>query len=82
MHGTVTNWARSPDFQRAFVALRYYFGARGAALTEGLEGTPLQPAAADVVSGLCHVERDKRAQALGVEPGRPAATLDQRGLWR
>lgn len=82
MHGSVTISAKSPDFQRSFLALSYFWGARGAALTDGLTGTPLQTAAADTLSALCHAERSERARALGLELGRLAAALDQRGLWR
>lgn len=82
MHGPLTVSAKSPDFQRAFVALRYFWGARGATLSEGLEGFALAPAAADTLSGLCHAERQERARALGAELARIAAALDARGLWR
>ncbi len=82
MHESVTDWARAPDFQRAFVAARYYFGARGPALSEGLAAATLQPATADAIAGLCQPERADRARALAVELGRLAAQLDQRGLWR
>ena len=73
---------RSPDFQRSFVAMRYFWGARGTALADAFDGVGLLPAAADVVAGLCHQERPQRAQALGTELGRLAAALDERGLWR
>jgi hypothetical protein len=82
MDGSVTISARSPDFQRSFVAMRYFFGARGAELTDALQGLPLQPPAADVLSGLNHTGRAERAQALGAELARLSAALDQRGLWR
>ena len=78
----VTTSARSPDFQRAFVAMRYYWGARGSALADALEGLGVQPATADVLSGLGHEDRAERARALGGELGRLAAALDARGLWR
>ncbi len=82
MDASVTTSARSPDFQRAFLAMRYYFGARGPALADALEGLSMQPASADVLAGLCHQERGERARALGAELGRLAAALDERGLWR
>lgn len=82
MHGSVTISAKSADFQRAFLAMRYFWGARGAELEGGLDGTTLQPVAASVLQGLTHPERPERARALGVELGRLAAELDARGLWR
>jgi hypothetical protein len=82
MDGSVTISARSPDFQRAFVAMRYFWGVRGPALLDALEGVGVHGATADVVDGLCHAERSERAKALGAELGRLAAALDARGLWR
>jgi hypothetical protein len=82
MTGSVTISVRSPDFQRAFVAVRYYLGARGPALSDALEAAGLQPAAADLVTGLSHPDRGERAKALGSELGRLSTALDQRGLWR
>ena len=82
MTGSVTISARSPDFQRAFVAMRYFWGTRGPALADALEGVGVQAATADVLIGLCHVERTERAKALGAELGRLATALDARGLWR
>ena len=82
MNGSVTVSVRSPDFQRSFVAMRYFWGARGPGLADALDGVGLLPAAADVLAGLCHEERAARAQALGAELGRLAAALDERGLWR
>ena len=82
MNGSVTTSARLPDFQRSFVAMRYFWGARAEGLVDALDGVGLLPAAADVVSGLCHAERAERAKALGTELGRLATALDERGLWR
>ncbi len=82
MDASVTTSVRSPDFQRAFVAMRYYFGARGSGLSDALDGLTLQPATADVLAGLRHEDRAERARALGGELGRLAAALDERGLWR
>jgi hypothetical protein len=82
MNGSVTISARSPDFQRAFVAMRYFWGMRGPALSDALEGFGVHVVTADVVSGLCHAERTERAKALGAELGRLATALDARGLWR
>jgi hypothetical protein len=82
MNGSVTVSARSPDFQRCFVAMRYFWGARGPELGDPLDPVGITTAAADALSGLGHAERAERARALGVELGRLAAALDQRGLWR
>jgi hypothetical protein len=82
MTGPLTNSARSADFQRAFVALRYFWGARGAALAEGLEQLGTQAAAADVMNALSHADRAERARALSVELGRLATALEQRSLLR
>jgi hypothetical protein len=82
MNGTVTLSTRSAEFQRSFVAMRYFWGARGAALTDALDASGLQPATADTLSALCHAERTERARGLSVELGRLATALDQRGLWR
>jgi hypothetical protein len=82
MNGLVTISARSPDFQRTFLAMRYFFGARGAELAEPLGAVGLHPAAAEVSSGLARAERAERARALATELGRLAASLDERGLWR
>ena len=82
MTASVTASVRSPDFQRAFVAMRYYWGARGPSLVDALEGSVVQPATADLLTGLCHEDRAERARALGGELGRLAAALDERGLWR
>src|ERR1041384_2840517 len=82
MNGSVTISARSPDFQRAFVAMRYFWGMRGQGLADAHDGVGLQPAAVDVLAGLCHAERAERARALGTELARLATALDERGLWR
>jgi hypothetical protein len=62
--------------------MRYFWGARGHGLAEALDAVGLVPAAADVLAGLCHEQRPERAHALGVELGRLAVALDERGLWR
>ncbi len=82
MHGSVTSSARTPEFQRAFVALCYYFGARGEALSAGLGTLPAQATTADLLAALRHGERSVRAQALAAELGRLTAALEQRGLVR
>jgi hypothetical protein len=82
MPGSVTISVRSADFQRAFVAMRYFWGARGPSLGEPLEGLALTTAAADALRGLSHTERAERAKALSSQLARVAAALDQAGLWR
>jgi hypothetical protein len=64
------------------VALRYFWGARGPALSEGLEQVGSQPATLDVITALSRDERAERAKALGVELARLAAALEQRSLLR
>jgi hypothetical protein len=80
MNQVVTVSTRSPDFQRAFVALRYFWGARGDALTAGFGSITPQGPAADLLGALGAGSRELRAQALGAELGRLAQDLDQRGL--
>jgi hypothetical protein len=82
MNGSVTISVRSPEFQRSFVALCYYFGARGEALSAGLGSVPAHPSCGELLGALGHGERAARAQALGVELGRLTAALEQRGLAR
>jgi hypothetical protein len=79
MSDSVTVWQRSPDFQRAFLALRYFFGARGESLSDGF-GQALAPAAADVLASLTHDARPERAKALALELARLSAALDKQGL--
>lgn len=76
----VTPPARSPDFQRAFLALRYFWGARGEALAAGLGARSSPADLSDLLVALTHEAREVRARALGVELGRLAAALEQRGL--
>jgi hypothetical protein len=80
MNGLVTSSPRSPDFQRAFVALRYFWGARGNQLSDGFGKLPLCHATADLLQQLSVEERSERARALGAELGRLAAALEQRSL--
>jgi len=82
MDASVTVWARSADFQRSLLALRYFFGTRGEALSDAFGDLPLQPAAAEVLRRLCHAERAERAKTLAGELGRLSSALDERGLWR
>lgn len=82
MSSSVTTVARSSDFQRAFVAMRYFFGARGEALLQPLSTLGVAPAASDVGSGLCKSERGDRAKTLAAELGRLAAALETQGIVR
>jgi hypothetical protein len=67
-----------PDFERAFVAMRYFVGARGADLAEPLG--PSSPVAAETLGRLRHEDRQRRAEALAVEVGRVVRALDARAL--
>ena len=63
---------------RAFVAMSYVLGRRGATLLDGLA----EPSATAVVLAerLGHAERDQRARALAPELGALGAALDARRL--
>ncbi len=63
----------APEFQRAFVAFRYFLGAREAEL-----GKPLGDAsgASALLERLAHPDRQKRAEALASELGRVVRALD------
>jgi hypothetical protein len=80
MTASVTISARSADFQRAFVALRYFFGARDQALAEGFEQVCRVPAATETAAQLAHPDRAVRARALAAELARVAAALEERRL--
>jgi hypothetical protein len=73
-----TNAALSlhPDFQRAFLALRYFLGARGAELLAPL-GSPTAEARA-VLARLDHADRARRAEALALEVGQVLRALEAR----
>jgi hypothetical protein len=64
-----------PDFQRAFVALRYFLGARGDDLAASLGSAP---AAASTLERLSHPDRQRRAEALAAEVGRLVRALEAR----
>lgn len=69
---------RSPEFQRAFVALSYLVGRRDAELL-----APLPDAREDaqaLARRLSHPERERRAEVLARELGRLALSLDARKL--
>jgi hypothetical protein len=80
MHQVVTVSARSAEFQRAFVALRYFWGSRGDALAAGFGSLPPHGQTGDLLSALGDPSQQVRAQALGAELAGLAAALDQRGL--
>src|SRR5258706_4644002 len=67
----VTISIRSPEFQRAFLALRYFWGARGEALSAPLG--ELSEGARKLLAGLDDPERSRRASTLSRELGRLAA---------
>lgn len=65
-----------PDYQRAFVAVRYFLGARG----EGL-AAPLGPEstiAAALEQKLAHPDRARRAEVLASEVGLVVRALEAR----
>lgn len=64
------------------MALCYYFGARGEALSAGLGALPAHATTSELLGALGHGERSVRAQALGTELGRLTVALEQRGLVR
>jgi len=67
-----------PDFERAFVAMRYFVGARGHDLAEPLG--PPSPAVTETLARLRHEDRQRRAEALAAEVGRVVRALDARTL--
>jgi hypothetical protein len=67
-----------PDFERAFVAFRYFLGERGADLAAPLGvGSGV---VAETLARLRHEDRQRRAEALAVEVGRVVRALDARAL--
>jgi len=66
-----------PDFARAFVAFRYFVGARGADLAEPLGRSE---AAARTLERLGHPDRQRRAEALALEVGRIVRAFEERCL--
>ena len=65
-----------PDFQRAFVAVRYFLGARGAGLA-----APLGPGATAGLAleqKLAHPDRTRRAELLAAEVGLVVRSLEAR----
>jgi hypothetical protein len=80
MHQVVTVSARSAEFQRTFVALRYFWGTRGDALAAGFGSLQPHGQVSDLLSALGGASQQGPAQALGAELARLAAELEQRGL--
>jgi hypothetical protein len=68
--------ASDPAFERAFVAMRYFLGARGKGLAEPL-GAP-GPAAAELALALDDEDRSRRAERLASEIGHVARALEGR----
>ncbi|HEY3500746.1 MAG TPA: hypothetical protein VGK73_38910 [Polyangiaceae bacterium] len=77
---TEANGARleQPEFQRAFLALRYLLGARGPELGSPLAA--LTPEARAVLERLEHPDRARRAEALAVEIGQVVRALSKRAF--
>jgi hypothetical protein len=67
-----------PDFERAFVAMRYFVGARGDDLAAALGEQ--SPVVAEALTRLRHEDRQRRAEALAAEVGRVVRALDARAL--
>ncbi|HEV8245545.1 MAG TPA: hypothetical protein VGP93_07245 [Polyangiaceae bacterium] len=67
---------RDPAFERAFVAVRYFLGARGTDLAEALD----QPSttAQALASELNDPDRQMRAQVLASELGHVVRALEAR----
>jgi hypothetical protein len=78
----VTFSVRSPPFQSAFVALSYFWGARGQALQEAVPEAAQQPATRNLLKGLMHPERAERAAALAGALAQLSSELDQARLDR
>ena len=68
--------ARDPAFERAFVAMRYFLGVRGAGLAEPL-GAPSR-AAEELARALQDEDRSRRAERLASEVGHVARALEGR----
>ncbi|HEY6078952.1 MAG TPA: hypothetical protein VIW29_09115 [Polyangiaceae bacterium] len=82
MNRAVTVPARTSEFQRVFVALRYYLGVRGEELAEPLASLGLGAGGAEALARLGASERAERARALSTELGLLARALEQRSLTR
>ena len=69
---------QNPEFQRAFAAVAYFAGARGAALLEPFAAPSAELEAFCVA--LSAAEQSERARALSTELERLARRLDARRL--
>jgi len=67
-----------PEFERAFVALRYFVGARGDEVAAPLGSGSV--VGAETLTRLRHEDRQRRAEALAVEVGRVVRALEARAL--
>jgi hypothetical protein len=67
---------KDPAFERAFVAMRYFLGARGPDLAAPL-GAPTR-AAEELVTALQDENRARRAECLANEMGHVARALEGR----
>jgi hypothetical protein len=65
-----------PDFQRAFLAVRYFLGARGAELAAPLRSPAAEARA--VLARFDHPDRARRAEALALEVGQVLRALEAR----
>ena len=66
-----------PAFQRAFVAVSYWLGARG---DQSFEGWPLGADARSLVRALGSADRETRALVLAREVARIAVALEKGAL--
>ena len=66
----------APEFQRAFVAVRYFLGARGEGLAEPLGASASAGAALEAT--LAHPDRTHRAEVLAGEIGVLVRALEAR----
>jgi hypothetical protein len=75
-----TNFVRAADFQAAFVAASYFWGARGAELHRALQGVGVRTATSKLLAALSSPERGERARALAAELARVGSALRARSL--
>jgi len=66
----------APEFQRAFVAVRYFLGARGEGLSAPLGASPSSGEALE--AKLAHPDRARRAEILASEVGLVVRALEAR----
>ena len=68
----------NPDFERAFVAVRYFLGARGVDLAAPLRAHT--KVAGELCERLAHSDRARRAETLAMEIGRVVRALEAKVL--